>query len=877
MNTQLFAHLETFDSDEEYSEYHSLNEDDDDDFVDGAADSADPASARALKGRVKKFVKPKSTYDVLLKLLTMLPIGIALGEYIGLFRSMSLCLIAFVFLQLRPPPSRHKNRPTATTTTTPLPSAGMIGKTILRRRSSVASTSNSSCGGDSKGRRRSSNRNRTKGKPQLSEDTMARLGKINKQVNDCRKEVSRLLGLIGAQPLEWKEFDAAEMSDIVNECSSEGGDGQPLSASCCITDVACISVVKFLEAHVQFLLTLDHAYYWMKITTSLHLGLGPQSQCAERVERAAIAKEFRNRRRRSITASLIEEGVSSPLEAQRKLDSSSILSLSSARRHLARAIVDQSDSLARVYRQIHSEKRKFLEQYDNHNGNDEAGTTDHEDVILLKIDKYLLEMPHVVDLAWIKASRQRLGTLLSVCVDQYCTIDCLRTLSEELAPRSKLDGCMWNARNSREYLICNLLLGKETSARPLAGTNSSKSDEELMLSLLQYRQQLDALGATLWSCQHYLRDISTGFNFVGTTQYLTVNSGNNAPTASEILQREEDAAGAKVKWWKQVKEMSATCQALEKDIEDRHFSYVMVESAVDVGEVQDSLLGGGLQQSRMAAESGSYEHENSDVGAGKHLPKQDVVSSNKVLVFSGKGSVVKSVASSTNRSIARAQTRADGSAYTPTPLPERDNVCEQLLVRELQNRIRAMASLEEQEQMDDVDEEPIIDDQVNSVGITGAGSKKFSHVTNQTAEPVDTIDDGVSDSSSPSSRDLEATPSLFLSFLEEQEHIMDDLDQEPIMIGRVNMGTEGSGEKHMSYFNDQNATNVDTIDESVSGSASSSCRDLEVTTSLFLGATGSLLSELKERIATTEDNYEHVTDDDGFIEECGDENNEGIL
>lgn len=765
MNAQLFAHMETFDSDEEYSEDPSLYEDEEDEAELGT-ETPNPVDGVRIKTKVyvRKFVKPRNINDLCFKLLTLLPIGIALGDYVGLLWSMPLSVICFVLLQLRPPPRQPPLRQERISAPSglglpPISSASSASAQRLTRRSSTGSS------GSSSGQRRDSLSHRTKRKSKLPEDVLARLERAKKQVHDCRKEVSRLLGLSGAQPMAWRKLDATEMNDILN-APSEGGDDPGSSTACCITDLATISVVKFLEAHVQFLMTIDHAYYWMKVTASLHLGLGPQSHCVERVERAAIAKEFRNRRRRSITASLIEGGISTPLEAQRKVDSSSILSLSSARRHLAEAIVAQSESLVDVYRHIHMATRKLQRE---ENPNDEAtGVADLDDV-QRDMESKLLEMPNVIDLAWIKASRKHLGVFLSFCVDEYCTVACLRTLSEELAPRSKLDESMWNARNSREYLICNLLLGKESSARPL-DTNAPKSEEELMLSLLQYRQQIDALGAALWSCQHYTHDVATTGLNVGRSTHnrTTIGGGNNAPTAAEILQQEEDSEAAKVEWWKQVKEMGAACHALEKEIEDRHFAYVLVDATAygeDVPEADGSYLGDGLEQRGMAAESGSYEHGNDRDGTARRRPNQAGVATNKVLVFSGRGSVDEGPATKTNRTTAASQgreARGGGTTWAPTPLPEKDTAAEQRLVRELQNRIRTMALLEEQDQIAVLDEEEPITMDTATLGKGGTGGRERLNVIDQTAETIDTIEDSIGGSSSSSSRDLETTASLFL-------------------------------------------------------------------------------------------------------------------
>jgi hypothetical protein len=184
---------------------------------------------------------------------------------------------------------------------------------------------------------------------------------------------------------------------------------------------------------------------------------------------------------------------------------------------LATSIVDQSDSLFQVWKGVCNASHVA------------PGSR-------LLPDNDLLYMPDVIDLTWIKSSRQQLAFLLSHMLDHFCTIDVLHTLSEQLSPRSTLDESMWHARNAREHLLSYLLLGKKPVAKGLAEPN-----DKLLLSLLQYREHLDALSGAIWSCQHCIDD------------------------------SESDEASARIEWWARVKHQGGNCRALENEISQRFF------------------------------------------------------------------------------------------------------------------------------------------------------------------------------------------------------------------------------------------------------------------------------------------------------------------
>jgi hypothetical protein len=258
--------------------------------------------------------------------------------------------------------------------------------------------------------------------------------------------------------------------------------------------------------------------------------------------------------------------------------------LASTRQNIAQSLIDQSKSLVHAFKLI-----RELESEQICNVPVDYG---YQNALALTamIDDKILTMPEVVDLTWIKASRRHLAVLLSYTADYYCSIDGLQILSDDADKRSFLDESMLNARNAREYLLCNLLLGKTPTSRP-AVEESGAGTDELMLSLLQYREQLEGLNAALWACQQYSKLRRSGF---GSEMVLS---------AADILQQEEEAESSKLAWWNQIKQLSTTCKELEHEMETKFFPSINNDDS-DMGAEDDestSKTGYGL-------ESGEYEH-----------------------------------------------------------------------------------------------------------------------------------------------------------------------------------------------------------------------------------------------------------------------------
>ncbi|KAG7346964.1 HSR1-like GTP-binding protein [Nitzschia inconspicua] len=469
------------------------------------------------------------------------------------------------------------------------------------------------------------------------------LGTSSHPVFYCRKEASRLLGLIGAPPLQWKLLDSDEETPISK--TKDGKDPSSADALCATTslgiiDLALKSLIHFLEAHVKLLLVVDQAYYWLKVSASLHWGLGPNSQCVERVERAETAKEYRKSKNANG-----EDEMASSLEPRRRLDATSILALTTARRNVAQCLVDQSLSLVETFRRVQA-----LSQANPANAHEREN-----DSISSVIDDQVLLMPQVVDLSWMKTSRNHIASLLSYIIDSICTVAGLQILADQEKGRESLMQSMLNAENAQEHIRSNLLLG-DLSPSERASLNESN---DLIAVLLQYREQLEAMSAALWSCQQY--------------------SGDVAPS-------KDPNGSSHLAWWDKVKELSANCKVLEEVIESKLVTSLGDNQPLDLPEEAAASENKDFRN----VENGNYEHASEGLATSHRHGVPSLPS--KTVVFAGSGSAAKE--GEGTRTPARV---AKARSSDVAPIPERDTVAELLLVRELQNRISLMPPSEEEE------------------------------------------------------------------------------------------------------------------------------------------------------------------------------------
>ena len=410
-------------------------------------------------------------------------------------------------------------------------------------------------------------------------------------------------------------------------------------------------------------------------------------------------------------------------QPQRRTDSSAVLALSAARRNIAHVIINEAKSIANT---IKSLEYKIARQCE-HSGNRIEDQTGHTEV-MHHFENAYLEMPNVIDIAWMKASRKYLVNLLAHCAESFTTWESLRLLSlpsktkndETLLPSTQplqvLNQSTWNAGNLREYLVSHLLLDDDQSSRRLGSiraisySRGSDDERKFIVPLLQYQKQLEALDVALWSFQQYVysQDIESE----------TTCSSNDV--AIENLQRKQDeshhseedqlmafmSSEAKMEWWNQVKEISASCQALEADIGNKFFSLSLEDSSQDSEDDDDGFNGGIAKSGESTTTSEPQSYEHMEKASENEQSKKSSLKSTKTLVFTGEGSKQKRVAkkkklkTTGGDDFRTGKLHSEGHSSSAPPPIVRDSFAEHQLVRELQNRIRSVAALREEEQVD---------------------------------------------------------------------------------------------------------------------------------------------------------------------------------
>ena len=751
MNAQLELHLETFDSDEEYSEAPVLHEDEHVEALQDPDGLMDPLTETTLKvkAEMRKFVKPSSLREILEKILWLLPFAIAIGDYVGMVFSTLLSFGAAIVMQLKPIPvtaEQQYQKQTSTTTQTQTTTNGGRG----RRRSSLVKDMQQQQQQQRRQRRISTSRSSSVDTTSidsnrdmiidnievLNEEEHATALQSRKRtlIHDCRKEVSRLLGLVGSPPLGWtgETFDNELYYHEHHSRHSSRKEDQILLR---IHDGATLSVVKFLEAHIQFLLTIDQAYQYLRISTSLHLGLGPNSQCVERVERATIAKDYRRRSSSSSSSSKRNNNnyhsTSTKLrQPQQSLASSNnIIALSNVKTSLAMSMVRQSHSLIEVWKHI---RRSFIimqgsSSNDDDDIDDDFLPTDDMDILIL-------QMPTVVDLSWIKSSRHQLSKFLCHMMDYFCTIEVLYTLSvtsstssstTTTTSRSKLEESMYSVRNATEHLSSTLMLrNNNTAVQPLLQATNSNNDGsrddsnlKLLRSLIQYRDHLDAMNAAIWSCQLYAATTDND------TAVVVEALGTKA-TGTQINSAEQE----KKQWWSHVQRLGSTCRALEEEIGQK-FHLLKDEGDDELVEERQEDSGPTTDRTK---ESENYEHDNHETNETE-VDHQGATTQTKTVVFKGKGAVKTELNTKSQGMRCGAGVAADNPMVVK--LPPRDTVSEQLMVNELKNRLQSICPPDEDDEDGDSDDdvndkdkmEPLLDsdhrnESVNNIITTPDGT-----------------------------------------------------------------------------------------------------------------------------------------------------------
>ncbi|CAJ1954446.1 unnamed protein product [Cylindrotheca closterium] len=530
-----------------------------------------------------------------------------------------------------------------------------------------------------------------------SDNNAGRSGNVDqkKLLEETKEKVSHLLGLAGAPPPLWPlDLDQSTRShdnghatvDGTNvEVKTKEDNNQQENVAEADLSTVLPSLVHCVESHVQFLLTIDQSLDYLRTSASIHLGLGPQSQCVERVEQAAMAREFRCRKRQQTKTNNPSEynekkshrGLLKPQRGPSK----SVLSLVTLRRNLAKAMIHQSGTLQAFWKHLYEHQ--------------ESSDVESEDGYP-EVKEPLLEMPHIVNLAWIKDARHVLAKSLSGTVEEIILLlQSSSSKDKRLFHTSKirfwLDDSDVQTRQLTHYLRGMLLLPNEgiVGAVELSAVRSVENpNDPLFHTLLNFRTQLDALGAALWSCQQYCNS-SNDQNMIADAILDKVPDG----VLNGDLNLEEDSSLSQKEWWSKIQQISKTCRAFENEISQIYFPQ---EVDLDESDNESDDMNDNAQRPA-SQETGDYVHgeiksDRQDVQGGLKKDKPT-----KTKVFTGKGNVEDRPKKTGRKGKGRTGTGNEG-VDSDFYLPQRDTVSELAMVSELQNRIKALVQDEEIEE-----------------------------------------------------------------------------------------------------------------------------------------------------------------------------------
>ena len=226
-----------------------------------------------------------------------------------------------------------------------------------------------------------------------------------------------------------------------------------------------------------------------------------------------------------------------------------------------------------------------------------------------------------------------------------------------------MESAMWNARNAREYLLGNLLLEKT----PCTTNPLPNPKDPLLLSLIKYREQVDALSGAIWSCQQY------------------------EDTGSDHASKKQE----QVEWWNHIRQLSEMCHTMESEIGQRFFAIPIDDhgdkefDSQETDEIDNNV---GSRPDEEYQLNYRNDDDNKDIETENKVEEQQLPT--KTVVFKGHGMKPE-------RSISQI-VRPDGNRATIHSLPPRDTISERQMVQELQNRITAIRQAEEEE--DDQDD-----------------------------------------------------------------------------------------------------------------------------------------------------------------------------
>ena len=441
-----------------------------------------------------------------------------------------------------------------------------------------------------------------------------------KRLRSCRLRVTTMLGLVGAPPLE--NFQGFIETRILSR-------GQHSSSQVLVSDSVINAVVDFAQAHVELLLALDQAYYWLQVTSGVHMGLGPMASCIERVERAALAREYRENNN-GITRRDADRPI--VLEPQRTIGKSKVVALAPVRKNLAQVIVNESRSLS-----------SFISAETPRSGQGVTAANNEE----------MIELPEIISLAWIKSSRHQLAVTLSRVLQKFCELKNLRDLSFSSCPPREygFNDSTFYARELKAHIVSTILLDTSDDCNRLFKNTPltieySAVPSSLDNSLGQLHEHLDALRCSLWACRHY---------------GLTTTAPTNANQNLNADQTE---------WWTHIQKLSRAVRVIEEEINSKFLPPAGTSENADT-----TLLNPSSAQAHRS-DSGDYEDSNTPVTVTAAPHKSEHVQAKKTLVFSGHGTI-----SDLPRSNPRQGKESSVASI------QRDAIAEHLLVKELQNRI----------------------------------------------------------------------------------------------------------------------------------------------------------------------------------------------
>ena len=588
------------------------------------------------------------------------------------------------------------------------------------------------------------------------------------QLDECRRDVSRILGLIGAPPLQWMtETSFGTTKSIATTSDDESRERkyyrhhQPQSHT--TSSPAYVRrdyfplIYEYFKNHAQLLLAVDECYYWIKVTSGLHLGLGPRSQATERAELAYISRSQTTTTTAPSSVSKVSKADAEttkskekrvfPLSIQNRIDTGTILSLSSTRRSVAKILSQQSTSILALYRSIVKDN------------------SDEE-----KDDEDLLVVPSVVTLAWIKAARKHVGQLLSDCANIFLMIRSFDDRSQyglySAHFLQQLTNSIKNSKQACEYVKSNILSSIRiertdstdslSSAIPIRGHSSTQSSQKLIPYLIHHHEKMEGLTAAMKVVYEY---------------YHHDHRGNDPHGNDPNILR----------WWNEVKHWSASLVAVEREIEARFFA--QDQCSKDSEEIdEDKDQKNDTRKLNLKSET-TRNYEFNHETTPKIGPEPSSTMKLKTLVFKGKGAVEP-----------RPQLRPDARAQNINGTrgsrehPSRDvadwMMTEHMFVQELQKRVRSLLPAEEDveehetEVVDEIDSSEYSNDDCNNgnlnreedVSVQSLHDKDTTKTTRSSSKPIAFIPTG-----------LDGTSFLAelqqVSFLdqEEEDHNMDDL------------------------------------------------------------------------------------------------------